>query len=175
MYRFFDQITQIPEAERCTHPAIEALGVEGIYVQQLLNKWYSQHSATFYTQQSTPRTTLALIYYHTLLLFLSRNYTYYPYWADKATPSLGSVAMTYHTEHTIGLMEELLQLSNVPGVMLLYPLRVVGSLLEDVDTKLRLMKQLDVIYWKGFIVADRVKVDLEDLWAFKGLDDVSGR
>lgn len=159
--------------ERHTHPVVASLGVEGIYVQNLLHKWHSQHSSALYTQHKTPQNTLSLIYYHTLLLFLSRNYTYYPYWTDKATPLLDSATIAYHTEQTMCLMEEL-QLSNVPGVMLLFPLRVVGSLLDDAATRSRLMKQLDAIYWKGFIVADRIKIDLEDLWAFMGLEDVGG-
>lgn len=63
-------------------------------------------------------------------------------------------------------MQELLESSGIPGVMLLFPLRVVGSLLNQLDTRTRLVRQLDAIYWKGYVVADRVKIDLEDLWEF---------
>jgi hypothetical protein len=67
-------------------------------------------------------------------------------------------------------MEEMLTSSFVPGVMLLFPLRVVGSLLDEARARQRLERQLDSIYWKGYVVADRIKIDLKDLWTFRGKD-----
>ncbi|EFY91084.1 hypothetical protein MAC_02970 [Metarhizium acridum CQMa 102] len=166
---FFERIQQIPEPERCAHPSIQGLGLQGIHVQDLLNKWYLQHGSTLNATSTAHECRLALIYYHTLMLFLSRNYTYYSCWAGKATPLLSRSAISDHTRSIATLIDRLLQSSNVPGVMLLFPLRVVGSLLTETDARLKVVAQLDTIYWKGYVVADRVKVDLNILWAFSGL------
>ncbi|TWU78636.1 hypothetical protein ED733_005365 [Metarhizium rileyi] len=164
-HRFFDQIDQIPESERHTHPSIKRLGLEGIGVQHMLERWYSQHDTTINARHASNESQLALLYYHTLLLFLSRNYTYYPCWSAKATPSLDPSAIVRHTKSISALIDALLRSSNVPGVMLLFSLRVVGSLADETDLRSRLLTQLDTIYWKGYVVAERVKVDLNELWA----------
>ncbi|KID63407.1 C6 finger domain protein, partial [Metarhizium hybridum] len=166
---FFARIQQIPEPERCTHPSIGELGRQGIHVQGLLNTWYLQHGSALHSKSTAHECRLALIYYHTLLLFLSRNYTYYPCWAGKATPLLSHSAISDHARSIVALIDQLLQSSNVPGVMLLFPLRVVGSLLTETEARMGVVAQLNTIYWKGYVVADRVKVDLHDLWAFSGL------
>ncbi|OAA43776.1 hypothetical protein NOR_04351 [Metarhizium rileyi] len=170
--RFFDQIDQIPESERHTHPSIKRLGLEGIGVQHMLERWYSQHDTTINARHASNESQLALLYYHTLLLFLSRNYTYYPCWSAKATPSLDPSAIVRHTKSISALIDALLRSSYVPGVMLLFSLRVVGSLADETDLRSRLLTQLDTIYWKGYVVAERVKVDLNELWALNNTHPV---
>jgi hypothetical protein len=61
-------------------------------------------------------------------------------------------------------MERLLHSSSVPGVMLLFPLRVVGSLLSQTAERPRLIALLDSVHCKGYAVAHRVKTDLRELW-----------
>ena len=71
-------------------------------------------------------------------------------------------------------MGQLLESSTLPGVMLLFPLRFVGSLIEDMDTRSRILAQLDLIYQDGYVVANRVREDLTGFWELKGCN-VCGR
>jgi hypothetical protein len=167
--RFFCQIDSVQVPEPSNHPDIKALGLEGVRIQSRLKGWFLQYNEVLTTSNAVHESKLSLIYFHTLLLFLSRNYTYYPYWSDSSAPLLEGGSIFNHTRCASDLMEQLLHTSCIPGVMLLFPLRVVGSLLSQTAERTRLMAQLDTIRCKGYAVADRVKTDLQELWALPSL------
>lgn len=61
---------------------------------------------------------------------------------------------------------EAVQRSNIPGALLLFPLRMAGANTADADAdrKERILKLLGRVHAQGFVVADRITVDLHDFW-----------
>lgn len=141
---------------------IRKLGVAGIRMRERLERWE--------LLRWTSKNDLATAYYHATLLFLVRNYTYYPYWQDCPHPSLGHHEMQRHVANVVSMGESIVSSENIPGVLLLFPLRVAGSLAGDLEMRRRITACLDKVYWKGFVVTQQVKIDLQDLWAYQGLE-----
>jgi hypothetical protein len=57
--------------------------------------------------------------------------------------------------------------SNLTGILLLFPLRIMGSHIQEVGRKKEVVNNLDQIHRKGFVVSGRIKVDLEDLGVYE--------
>ncbi len=111
-----------------------------------------------------------MAYYHTTLLFLIRNYTYYPYWDESPHPLLSPEETQSHVGKVLRLTGSILSHGNSPGVLLLFPLRVAGSLAGNMAMKRQIVACLDSIFWKGFVVTEQVKLDLQQFWTFHGLE-----
>ncbi|KAF2476599.1 uncharacterized protein BDR25DRAFT_375589 [Lindgomyces ingoldianus] len=168
---FLDVAENIFRQQHLADASIRALGERGFKIQNLVHQWHDEALARMYSSDDTDiHFQLSLTYYHALLLFLSRNFTYYSYWDRMTAPLLSQYDIDSHIAAIIALAEQILDASVIPGVMLLFPLRLAGSHTKNSDQRRRIWKILDQVHWKGFIVSDRIKTDLQELWQYQGLE-----
>ena len=156
----------MPDDSESTHKVTLALGLEGTALLESLDSAGAQAYASV---ETSVEWSLSCIYYHSTLLFLARDFTYYQYWEGKLHPSLTATETQMHVVRTVELAETLVA-SRVLGVLLLLPLRVAGSLATTIGARRRILAVLDSIYWKGFAVMQQVKLDLIQLWEYEGVD-----
>ncbi|KXH33569.1 hypothetical protein CNYM01_08772 [Colletotrichum nymphaeae SA-01] len=162
---FFDRIESIPDTLRPGHPAIHALAEQGRRFQQRLRSWHDQiiprHS------HNDPYRMLAISNYHALQFFLSRNYTFYACWEGQDIPSLAAHEIEAHVTAVVTLSNQILEYSNIPGILLLFPLRMAGANTSQSLQKDEIVRLLDRIATKGFAVSRRIKRDLQELWEYQ--------
>lgn len=154
----------IPEPLRSTDPAIVTLARQGVQVQQRIRTWHDDIAS--HLNRTDPYAQLALANYHALELFHCRNYTFDSCWENKTIPSLTQSEIDAHVTSILHLCEQSLEASIVPGVTLLFPLRMAGANAFQAEQRTKVVDLLGQIYRSGFIVSNRIKVDVQDLWQF---------
>lgn len=168
--RILTIISQVPEVQRYTEPSVSELGLEGLEIQDAIYAWHneaerrlskpSDHDSQFF---------LALIYYHALLIFLSGNFDYFGYWNIMAAPILPQSEVEEHVSAILELTDEALRTSNLAGTLMFFPLRVAGSRARKEEQRSKIVKMLNSVFWKGFVVAGRMKDDLQQVWVERPL------
>lgn len=166
MGSFFGTVGSVPEPQRSIDPAIDTLAQEGMELQQTIFSWHDE--VVPYLDQTDAYTQLALTYYHSLQLFLARDYTYYSCWHGKTIPSLTQAEIDAHTAAIIDLSHNIMVSSDIPGVSLMFPLRMAGAHAVEAQQRSNVMSILGQVYQKGFVVSDRIAVDLRELWEVQG-------
>lgn len=154
----------IPEPLRSTDPAIITLARQGIQVHQRIRSWHDDIAPHLIL--TDPYAQLALANYHALELFHCKNYTFDSCWENKTIPSLTRSEIDAHVTSILHLSEQSLEASIVPGVTLLFPLRMAGANALQAEQRTKVVDILGQIYRSGFIVSDRIKVDVQELWQF---------
>lgn len=146
---------------------LNAFAVQGIEVQKGIMKWQSKNASL----KDAPEAPcgLAMANFHGLLLFHCRNFTYHSFWEGKPIPSLHEYEIEKHVDAILEHTERVLRSSGIPGVLLLFPLRMAGAGVFETSKKRKILKLLDRIYQTGFVVADIIRIDLEDLWRHRAL------
>lgn len=150
---------------RAFHPIIQALASEGMKIRQTLLQWHQD-----YLRSSLPETAytrLALIDFHALTLFLCQTYRYYNCWDGLAIPSLTPTYVEIHVKAIIRLAENIQAAPLVPGVLLLFALRMAGIHAIGHTVMQMVIERLDSIYWEGFVVSERIKFDLQEFWEYQ--------
>ncbi|KAG9254268.1 fungal-specific transcription factor domain-containing protein [Emericellopsis atlantica] len=170
--RLFAEIEAIPEALRPFHPALGTLASEGI---SLLHELHLRIQDITISQawQDDPSNGLAKSFLHAMLLFHCRNFTFYTCFDNLPIPFLSPEEVREHTSTALATCSRIAAdetFSGIPGIMLLFPLRMVGVHASDRRTRLEVLRILARIYQLGFVVADRIRVDLEECWASQ--DDI---
>ncbi|KAL2831383.1 hypothetical protein BDW59DRAFT_169663 [Aspergillus cavernicola] len=107
---------------------------------------------------------LSLLYYHALIIFLSGNYNYFPYWDNIPAPILSPDEVADHVNIILDILEQLVSRSRLPGVMLFFPFTVAGSRARRDDHKTNILSLIDRIMNDGFVVAHRVKDKMVARW-----------
>ncbi|CAG8908917.1 unnamed protein product [Penicillium egyptiacum] len=158
-------IRMIPDAERFTDPSVALIGAEGLDVQETIYNWHSKTLLQLVQDGPNQYSNLALLYYHALLIFLSGNYDYFPYWDQIPAPVLSPAEITEHLTTILYLSGEVLRHSKIPGVMLFFPMTVAGSRARTVDQKSKILDLLDQVFRKGFVVATRIRDNCLERWA----------
>ncbi|KAH7178224.1 hypothetical protein DER46DRAFT_621907 [Fusarium sp. MPI-SDFR-AT-0072] len=169
---FFDQIESIPEDQRHNHPDLDILVAKSCSFQYELQSWYFQRSASI--KSSGPYGKLALANYHALQLFLCRNFTFYGCWDTRVIPVLTSKEIESHVASVISYCSEILEHSRIAGVLVIFPLRMAGANSIDSRERKEIVRLLDLISQKGFVVSGRIKVDLVELWEYQYLNSQAG-
>ena len=165
MSSFFDRIESIPESQRSCNPEIDDLAREGrVYQQQLLD-WHSR--TLVHSQPGDVYCKLELAVFHALQLFICMNYTFYKCWDDLSIPRLTEREMETHVSAVVCYSGEILDHAGIPGLLLLFPLRMAGANTNDPLQKERIVRLLSQISQTGFIVSKQIAGDLEDVWAYK--------
>ena len=59
-----------------------------------------------------------------------------------------------------------MEASAIPGVALLFPLRMAGANTLAMENRTKVVDILGRIHQSGFIVSERIKVDVQELWGF---------
>ncbi|OQD69739.1 hypothetical protein PENPOL_c002G04523 [Penicillium polonicum] len=157
-------IEMIPEAERFTDPSVALIAAAGLDVQETIYNWHTKALLQLVQDGPNPYSNLALLYYHALLIFLSGNYDYFPYWDNIAAPVLSHAEISEHLTTMVYLSSEVLWHSKIPGVMLLFPLSVAGARARNVDQRSEILNLLNQIFCKGFVVANRIRDNLLKRW-----------
>jgi hypothetical protein len=161
----FDQIESIPPQLRSLHPTVQALAHEGVEISQALYQWRQQYLGSLVSE--TEYTRLAYIEFHALLLFLCQTYDYYACWSDIPIPSLARQEVEIHVKDILSLAKTIQAAPHVPGVLLLFALRMAGAHATDATLMRLTMQRLDDVYWEGFVVSEWVKRDLQELWGYR--------
>ncbi|KAH7131746.1 hypothetical protein B0J13DRAFT_108152 [Dactylonectria estremocensis] len=165
--RLFEQVEAIPVQLRPGHPVISALAAEGTSVQRRLSSWYN--TAVIHMDHKDPHARLAIINCHALQLYLSQNFTYYSCWEKDAAPSLTEHQIDICITTILDLSSVLLDASNIPGLLLLFPLRMAGANAATVLQRNIVLQLLTRVFQKGFIVSQRISIDLLEYWKYRNL------
>jgi hypothetical protein len=160
--RLFDQIESIPLSLRSSHPAAPTLALEGTELIQTLYQWHRDYLEN--PSSDTVYTRLAQIDYHALMLFLCQAYGYYACWDGLPIPSLACEDVENHVKSILDLAEDIQTAPHVPGILLLFALRMASVHAIDETLMWTVEERLKTIYWKGFVVSWRVESDLRELW-----------
>lgn len=165
--RFFEQIESISDIIQPDHPEICALAAEGFVFLQRLEDWYQVtipriESPDAYLQ-------LALATYHALHLFIYKNYTYYAFWDRSEIPILAEDEARIRIAAIIASLTEIINDSNIPGILTLFTLRVAGVAASEPSERTAILGLLHRIAQKGFVVSRRISLDLRELWEYEGL------
>jgi Fungal specific transcription factor domain len=149
------------------------LANDSINLQSALLDWYSQSLIWTATRSAAnptapykldPQLTIAHIYYHAISIFLSGIFDYRPYWSHVPAPRLGLQAVEKTLGTLLPMIEAALKTSNLAGVLFLFPLRVAGARTRATPQKEQILKLLQSISRRNFVVADAFMGDLTTLW-----------
>ncbi|KFX86878.1 hypothetical protein V490_08756 [Pseudogymnoascus sp. VKM F-3557] len=167
-------VSQIPELQRYTDPAVSALGFEGLAIQDAMFAWHAQAlSLLGNTIGDGSQLLLALAYYNALLIFLSGNFDYYPYWTAPNAPILPKSEVTAHVAAILQLTDAALKTSRLAGALMFFPLRVAGSRAGGKQQRSEILGMLSRVAQKGFVVAGRIRDDLQEVWLERGMIEES--
>ncbi|KAJ5971288.1 uncharacterized protein N7479_001206 [Penicillium vulpinum] len=158
-------IDMIPETERFTDPSVALLAADGLNAQENIYNWHTKTLLQLVQDGPNEYLNLALLYYHALLIFLSGNYDYFPYWDNIPAPVLSSGEVSEHLNTILYLSGEVLRYSKIPGVMLLFPVTVAGARARTVEQQSELLNLLDLVVCRGFVVANKIRDGLLERWA----------
>ncbi|KAL4783380.1 hypothetical protein BJX76DRAFT_348606 [Aspergillus varians] len=164
-YRLFDEIESIPQNLRPFDPRLDALALEGLEIKQGFLNWQEESDLERLPVDSF--TQLAVIVHHALLLYHCRNFTFYSCWSTRTIPHLNQSKVDKHVATILDLSQSLLSDTYAPAVLLLFPLRMAGAHVFESHAQEKVLGTIRKIQQKGFIVSDRIEVDLQELWHYK--------
>ncbi|KAL6802880.1 fungal-specific transcription factor domain-containing protein [Trichoderma sp. SZMC 28013] len=167
--RLFEQIEGIPEEGRLFSPTITALAREGTELNHKISNWCD--SVSLQSDPADPFNQLALANHHAVRLFHCRNFTYYTCWHPGTIPQLNQMEIDTCVAAIIYLCDKILQSSNIPGAILLFPLRMAGAHSNSEWQRDNVRNLLNQIYNSGFVVAERIQIDLVEFWDFQDGQD----
>lgn len=151
------------------HSVIHALAHEGIEITKEIRQWHQNYSESVVCE--TAYTQLACMDFHALTLFLCQLYGYYSCWGGVTIPSLTRDCVEAHVNAIIDLAEVTKIVPHFPGVLLLFALRIAGVHATDITLMQKVIEHLDSIYSEGFVVSEKIKSDLKELWDYRRRPD----
>lgn len=165
--RLFEIIEGIPTEKRSKSSAVKALAREGTALDHRITIW--NNGSLLQSAVVDPFIRISFAYYYALQLFHCRNFTYYSCWEAGTIPQLSPFETNAYVAAIIDICEKTIEGSNIPGAILLFPLRMAGAHVEH-GQRSKILNFLQQIYNSGFVVAEKIKVDLCDFWTFKELE-----
>jgi hypothetical protein len=116
-------------------------------------------------------TTLAQLFQHALLIFLSGQYDYFPLLQEMhPTCRRSPPEIQQHVLSIIHLTEQLITQSQLARILYVFPLRVAGARANCSFTATKVLSLIARISDGGFKVADRVAEDLKTIWTSRNLE-----
>lgn len=141
------------------------MGLEGLVIQKALYAWHAQTlSLLSATDSNSSPLLLSLAYYNALLIFLSGNFDYFPYWAAPNAPILPKHEVTAHVAAILQLTDVALKTSRLAGALMFFPLRVAGSRAGEEAQRSEVLGMISRVEQRGFVVAGRIRDDLQEVW-----------
>ena len=152
------------------------LAQEGLALQAEIQVWHrdaqewSNRSTTAIASphpkvEHDDQLTLAIIYYHTLSIYLSGIFDYrFHQFSYIATPTLVTADVQTHVQTTLTMTKDTMHSSNLSGLLFFFPLRVIGSRAESAEQRKQIIEMLQRIAGSGFVVARAFTETLEKLW-----------
>lgn len=163
--RLFTRIQNIPEEVRCVDPSLDCLAQEGLELKEAIRN--CQLIDDFGETHQDHYMRLAAIIHGALLLYHCRNFTFYSCWEGRKTPELDQREIDKRVTMILSQSQILLSNTQIPGVLLLFPLRMAGT--HVISSTLQ-GKILDILYQirrKGFVISDRIEADLQEFWHYE--------
>jgi hypothetical protein len=114
--------------------------------------------------QTDPYARLAVIIHGALLLYHCRNFTFYSCWEMHKIPQLYQREIDTQVALILSQSQIILSNTHIPGVLLLFPLRMAGTHVKCSTLQGEILDILYQIRRKGFVISDRIEADLQDLW-----------
>ncbi|KAF3056906.1 hypothetical protein CFAM422_012570 [Trichoderma lentiforme] len=167
--RLFEQIESIPEEERLFSPTITALAHEGTELDRKIRNWCDSFSLP--PDPTDHFIQLALAKYHAVRLFHCRNFSYYTCWHPGTIPQLDQREIDACVAAIVDLCDKILESSNIPGAIILFPLRMAGAHSKFEWQRNNVRNLLKRIHNSGFVVAERIQIDLFEFWEFQDDQD----
>lgn len=146
------------------------LNEDGLRLQAQLLSWSHEVENSVVTSETT-FTTLATLFRHAILIFLSGNYDYLPLLHGlEPTARRSPAEIQEHVLAIIHLTEYLLRHSHLARVLYLFPLRVAGARANCYLTASNVLHLVQKVSDGGFKAADRVASDLKSFWKDRDMD-----
>lgn len=162
LLRLFEIIECVPPELRPLDPTLDALAQEGLDIEERLRCW--QQESHWDGLPADCFSQLATTIHRALLLFHCRNFTFYSCWMTRRIPQLNQSEVGKHVSTILNLSQSLLSDTDIPAVLLLFPLRMAGVHVHEDCPQDGVLDIICKIRQKGFIVSDRIEVDLQDFW-----------
>lgn len=107
---------------------------------------------------------LAIVNCCALHLYFCRNFTYFPCFNGLQAPALTEDESEELIATVLNEIDKLHRKSGIPGMMLLFPLRVTGVNAKTILHKTRVQHALERVHTQGYMVSKWIMKDLQDLW-----------
>ncbi|KAL6895180.1 hypothetical protein HDV57DRAFT_213 [Trichoderma longibrachiatum] len=131
----------------------------------MLNVWCEGASPT--SGSVDPFAQLALANYYAVRLFHCNNFTYYTCWRAGTVPRLSQLEIDAYVPAITYLCDQVLGTSNIPGAILLSPLRMAGAHAKSEVQRDNVRRLLHRIHNHGCVVAERIHRDLSEFWRYQ--------
>ncbi|PYH84379.1 hypothetical protein BO82DRAFT_254046, partial [Aspergillus uvarum CBS 121591] len=165
--RLFDEIEAIDPDRRSSDPRLDARARAGLAIREALLIWRDEATSLRRPLPIEPSTQLAVVLNHALELYHCMNFTFYPCWSTRTVPRLTQSEVDANVAAILHLSGCLLADTDIPAVLLLFPVRMAGAHASGQHARERVVDTIRQIRQKGFVVADRIEVDLHEVWAYE--------
>ena len=137
---------------------VQTFASEGLVLQSALYGWYAQTTlwplSPLSPSQISPKEpdsqlTIALIYYHAIIVYLSGIYDYYRYWDHVVTATLTASDVTFYVNSILEMTEIALRDSNLAGILFFLPLRTAGAMAKNRSQRQEILHMLNSIVHEG--------------------------
>lgn len=150
---------------------LEEFGLEAAVIQNKISSLHADITDMALGKSPNLQYHQSLLYCNTLSIFLFNTFDYYACWHLGHSPYLSAGEISYHVDQIFQRAELILDTLRGSGVLLIFPLRVAGTRAETTLQKAKALALLDRIVKSGFIVANRIKVDLQEFWEWKAISE----
>ncbi|PYI22404.1 hypothetical protein BO99DRAFT_440566 [Aspergillus violaceofuscus CBS 115571] len=166
--RLFDEIEAIDPDRRPSEPRLDARARAGLAIREALLNWRDEATTSLRRPRPIePSTQLAVVLNHALELYHCMNFTFYPCWSTRTVPRLTQREVDANVAAILHRSGWLLADTDIPAVLLLFPVRMAGAHASGQHARERVLDTIRMIRQKGFVVADRIEVDLHEVWAYE--------
>ncbi|KAJ5327911.1 hypothetical protein N7452_008301 [Penicillium brevicompactum] len=163
--RLFEAIESVPLELRSLDSRLDALAQEGLNIKRRLRN--CQEESDWERLPADCFAQLTSVVHCATLLYHCRNFTFYSCWMTRAVPQLNRIEVDKHVSTILKLSQSILADTDIPSVLLLFPLRMAGVHVFDNHAQERVLSILCKIRQKGFVVSDRVELDLQEFWHYE--------
>lgn len=150
---------------------LEQFGLEAAVIQNGISSLHAEITDMARGKTQNLQYHQTLLYCNTLSIFLFNTFDYYACWHLGHSPYLSAGEISHHVDQILQRAELILDTLGDSGVLLIFPLRVAGTRAETTLQKAKALALLDRIVKSGFIVANRIKDDLQDFWEWKAMSE----
>ncbi|KAL5364825.1 hypothetical protein BJX96DRAFT_188096 [Aspergillus floccosus] len=164
--RFYQYVASVASFDGFD-PFLEHFGLEAATIQNEISTLQAQTINTGLLGFPSLEYYQILLYCHTMSIFLFNTFDYYHCWHLDHSPYMSAQETGRHVDQISRLADLILNTPGGSGILLIFPLRVAGTRADTDLQKAKVLDLLDRIARCGFIVANRIRDDVEDLWGWK--------
>ncbi|KAF7713386.1 Fungal Zn(2)-Cys(6) binuclear cluster domain-containing protein [Penicillium ucsense] len=162
--RFYDHVRKFPVSD-IVDPVLESFGLEAHLLQNDLLELRARLLGLETGDGGSLQPHLAQVYCLYMIITIFNAFDYYQCWHLSHTPHISLLELSTFVDQIIWRSSLVLNTPGGPGVLLLPPLRGAVTRARKDDQRSSILDLLDQIHKQGFEVANRVKEDIDILWA----------